>query len=301
MAKYYSFEKGKYGSATGTIVPFPKTLSGKDPQGLDWTTNVPAGYLRCDGSILPADRFRRLAEVIGIGEDCIYKKNGVELENADDNGNGGQIQLPDLGSKYITAFSSNAGLFLDDTSQNPNSSNQTEKVGIGVTLNLNQGSSVEVTYTGTLGIPETSIPVSGNYALAMDFTTASAGYTEDQVLAHGHYVNAARLKEDAPREQNFGTGTNNREPFDLPPDGRFTNVVELEEVNVGTTGSQADTEHFHSIARTNPTKSITVNIPEIDDIPVESITTTVTLASENTTAFNDINQSFILVEYLIKY
>lgn len=301
MARYYSFEKGKYGSATGTIVPFPKTLTGKDPSGTDWTTFVPAGYLRCDGSILPADRFRRLAEVIGVGDDCIYKKTGTTLENLDENGNGGEIQLPDLGSKYITAFSSNAGLFLDDTSQNPNSATETEKVGIGVTLNLNQGESIDVTYTGNIILPQTNIPVSGNYALSMDYLTASGGYSDEQVLAHGHYVNAARLKKENPTgPENFSVGTNCGTP-DPPQAGQVLNVVELEDVSVGVSGSVADTQHFHSIQRTNPTKNISVNIPQVNDIPIETITTTVTLASENTTAFNDINQAFILVEYLIKY
>lgn len=300
MPKYYSFEKGKYGSATGTIVPFPKTLSGKDPSSSDWTTNVPAGYLRCDGSILQAESFRRLSEVIGIGDDCIYKKVGTTLDNVDENGEGGEIQLPDLGSKYITAFSSNTGLFLDDTSQNPNSTTQTEKVGIGVTLNLNGGNSVEVSYSGNLVLPPTSIPVSGNYAMAMDYLTQSSGHIEEQILAHGHFSNAARLVRSTARdEREFAIGA--KCTPDDPVPGQFVNVVEFEDISVGITGSISDTQHFHSISRTNPTKNVTVNVPEVSTIPIETITTTVTLASENTTAFNDINQRFILVEYLIKY
>jgi hypothetical protein len=301
MPKYYSFEKGKYGGATGTIFPFPRTLSGKDPSGTDWTTFVPAGYLRCDGSILPADRYRRLAEVIGVGSDCIYRKPNTTLDEADEQGNGGEIQLPDLGSKYITAFSSNTGLFLDATSANPNSpGTETEKVGIGVSLNLNQGNSISVAYSGNFTLPLTNIPISGNYAMSMESISAPGTFTDEQILAHGHYVNAARLKEETPRFENLAVG-NRRRGGDIEPQEEWVNVVEFETVNVGVAGSVSSTQHFHSLSRTNPTKDISVNIPVVNNISIEPITTTVNLASENTTAFNDINHAFILVEYLIKY
>lgn len=301
MPKYYSFEKGKYGGATGTIFPFPRTLSGSDPSGSDWKTYVPAGYLRCDGSILPADRYRRLAEVIGVGSDCIYRKANVTLDEPDEQGNGGEIQLPDLGSKYITAFSSNTGLFLDSLAPNPNSAGtETEKVGIGVSLNLNQGNSITVSYTGNLKLPVTNVPVSGNYGMSMESVSAAGTFSDEQVLAHGHYVNAARLKEATPRTENLARG-NRRRGGDIEAQEQWVNVIEFETVNVGVAGSSESTQHFHSLSRTNPTKTMSVNLPATNNISVESITTTVNLSSENTTAFNDINQAFILVEYLIKY
>lgn len=301
MPKYYSFEKGKYGGATGTIFPFPRTLSGKDPSGNDWTTYVPAGYLRCDGSILPADRFRRLAEVIGVGSDCIYRKPNVTLDEADDQGNGGEIQLPDLGSKYITAFASNTGLFLDSVAPNPNSAGtETEKVGIGVSLTLNQGNSVTVSYSGNLIAPSFNIPISGNYAMSMESISAAGTFSDEQILTHGHYVNAARLKRASPQTDDLATG-NRRRGGDIEPQEQWVNVNEFESVNVGVAGSQESTQHFHSISRTNPTKNIAVNVNQVNTISVEPITTTVNLAAENTTAFNDINHAFILVEYLIKY
>jgi hypothetical protein len=301
MPKYYSFEKGKYGSATGTIALFPRTLSGKDPSGNDWTAYVPAGYLRCDGSIWPADRFRRLAEVIGVGEECIYRKPGTVLEEPDENGNGGEIQVPDLGSKYITAFSSNTGIILDSTTPNPtNPATTQEKVGVGVDLTLNQGPSVTVSYSGNMVFPPTNIPTSGNYALSLQSISANSTYSIDQILGHGHYSNTARLTQQNPTTENAAiripSGSNANDPAVLA-----YNVIEIESVGVISEGTVESTQHFHSIGRTNPTHSISANIREVSDVPGENITTTITLASEDTKAFNDINPAFVLVEYLIKY
>lgn len=299
MAKYYSFEKGKYGGAVGTIYPFPRTLNGSTPASIDFQSYVPAGYLRCDGSILNADEYVALANVIGVGDDCIYKKANVILENRNEQGYGGQIQLPDLGSKYITAFSSNTGLFLDSTAPNPvNPSTTREKVGIGVDLSLNQGSSLTIQYTGNFSIPTTNIPVSGNYVLEMDGVSASANIGEEQILAHGHYSNATRLVNGSPPSRDAAMtapGIN-----DVYGGAGGWDVVEFEEQVIQSAGDIASTSHIHSISRTNPTHNTAVNLNtfEVDGSPV---TTTVNLASENTTAFNDITQKFILVEYLIKF
>lgn len=303
MPRYYSFEKGKYGGATGTIYPFVRTLSGNEPSGEDWTTFVPAGYLRCDGSILKAESYRRLAEIIGIGDDCIYKKQNIILENVDDNGFGGEIQLPDLGSKYITAFSSNTGLILDDQAENPNSPSTTaEKVGVGVSLTLNQGTSIGVSYSGNLVIPQTDIPITGNYALSLQSISPAGYITDTQMLAHGHYANAARLKEDSTESPDASTNERQGSSGNIKFSGTGGyNWIEYESQGVPSTGSSSTTEHFHTIQRTAPTDNIAAVVNQINDVPGDGIVTTVNLASENTTAFNDINPPFILVEYLIKF
>jgi hypothetical protein len=298
MSTYYSYQKGKYGGVAGTIYPFPRTLEGNSPTDSDWKEYVPAGFLRCDGSILKADEYISLANVIGVGDDCIYKKPGVTLENKDENGNGGEIQLPDLGSKFLTSFSSNTGLVLDAEAENPNSTATRERVGIGVELELNQGTEITFNYSGNFNIPTTEVPVSGNYSLEMNSVSATGTIGVEQILAHGHYSNIARLKS-----QNFpyveiaiGSGV----PGDLVPDGFALDVVEINELSVESSGTFESTQHIHGVKRINPTNNTAVqmNSFEIDAGPVS---TNVTLAAEDTTAFNDVTQKFILVEYLIKF
>lgn len=55
--------------------------------------------------------------IIGIGSSCIYRKSGTTLQEQASNGTGGQIQLPDLGSKYITAATT-PGNYLNTTTLN---------------------------------------------------------------------------------------------------------------------------------------------------------------------------------------
>jgi hypothetical protein len=298
MSTYYSYQKGKYGGVAGTIYPFPRTLEGNSPTDSDWREYVPAGFLRCDGSILKAEEYISLANVIGVGDECIYKKPGVTLENKDANGNGGEIQLPDLGSKFLTSFSSNTGLVLDAEAENPNSTTTRERVGIGVELELNQGTEITFNYSGNFNIPTTEVPVSGNYSLEMNSTSATGVIGSEQILSHGHYSNIARLKtRNFPYEEIavFAPVIG-----DLVDVGYALDVIEINELSVESSGTVESTQHIHGVRRTNPTNdtAVQLNTFEIDAGPVS---TNVTLAAEDTTAFNDVTQKFILVEYLIKF
>ena len=70
--------------------------------------------------------------ILGVGGQCIYRKTGTTLDDANEDGSGGTFQLPDLGSKYITA-SSNSGQYLNDTTQDANN-NEIRRAGVAVTL-----------------------------------------------------------------------------------------------------------------------------------------------------------------------
>jgi hypothetical protein len=295
MATYYSFERGKYGGSAGTIYPFPKTLFGDKPTDSDWTRYVPAGYLRCDGSVLKANDYRALANIIGVGSDCIYKKDNIQLDEPLQDGTGGQIQLPDLGSKYITSFSSNTGIILNNTASNPRTPTTIqERVGVGVELILNQGEQITFNYTGNFSVPQTDIPISGNYILSMSGQSALGTITEEQILTHGHYSNAVRLKESSPPNQRIALNGGAKY------EGGGFDVIEFDDIPIESSGDIVSTQHQHGITRTNPTHDASAYI-EAFQIDASPVTTTVTLASEDTTAFNDIAPKFILVEYLIKF
>jgi hypothetical protein len=300
MSTYYSFQKGKFGGSVGTIYPFPRTLIGDRPTDTDWKTYAPAGYLRCDGSILNADDYIALANIIGVGDTCIYRKDGYTLENRNEDGTGGQIQLPDLGSKFITAFSSNTGLVLDSEALNPNSTQTTERVGIEVELTLNQGQEITFNYSGNFSVPTTNIPVSGNYTLTLNSQSATATIGDEQILSHGHYANSARLKTQNPGSRSIATFAPRIANGDLYSGAGGYNVIEGEELSVEAIGSVESTQHQHSVSRINPTHT-TAALLDTFQLDGSAVSTTVTLASEDTTAFNDVTQKFILVEYLIKF
>jgi hypothetical protein len=299
MSTFYSFEKGKFGGVVGTIYPFPLTLNGDRPSESDWKQYVPAGFLRCDGSILKADEYPALANVIGVGDDCIYRKNGVILENRDENGKGGEIQIPDLGSKSLTAFSSNTGLILDATAENPNSTAFSERVGIGVDLELNQGQQITVNYSGNFSVPTTPIPISGNYTMEVPAVSPLQTFTQDQLLSHGHYSNVARALRGVGITKNFATGTAGG-VTDVSPEGVVADVIAIDEISIQASGSLQSTEHIHGISRTNPTTNISAQLNSFE-IDASAVSTTVNLGTSGKTAFNDVTQKFILVEYLIKF
>ena len=51
MAVLYSKEKGKIGTLTGSIINWSNQLTSSDPEDPTIYETLPAGYLRCDGSV----------------------------------------------------------------------------------------------------------------------------------------------------------------------------------------------------------------------------------------------------------
>jgi len=295
MSTYYSFQKGKFGGVVGTIYPFPRTLSGDTPLDADWKTYVPAGFLRCNGAILKADDYKALAEIIGVGDDCIYRKDGITLDNRNSNGTGGQIQLPDFGSKYLSSSSSNTSLVLDATAVEPDTQQIVERVGIGVELVLNRGEDVTFNYTGNFSVPTTPIPISGNYLMNVPFQSSTSSISQSQMLTHGHYSNAARLMRSVVKEREFSDGTRDDSSGELK-----TDITEAGQIGTTSAGSVSSTQHEHGLSRTNPTSNVSAQLNSFE-LDGSAVTTTVNLGSSNTSAFNDVTQKFILVEYLIKF
>ena len=74
MAVFYSKEKGKLGTLTGSIINWSNQLTSSDPTDTVIYQTLPAGYLRCDGSVYLAENFPELATILGTGANCRYKK-----------------------------------------------------------------------------------------------------------------------------------------------------------------------------------------------------------------------------------
>lgn len=296
MPQYYSFQKGKFGSAAGTIMLFPRSFVNSN----EYDQILPAGYLRCDGSVLSADLYRSLADVIGVGDNCIYKKDSVILQNPNDDGTGGQIQLPDLGSKQIQAGTTNGNLLLTASATEPTSGIVRERVGIGTELELVQGDNVDVFYTGNFAVPRIPIPITGNYLMDIQTQSSISSINQEQLLTHGHYVNMTRLVDQDGQERDYAFRGPNIPGDDQPGDDFGINIIEQEQVVVDSEGQRDSTEHEHTLQRTNPTGNTAVEVRAFS-LNGESLITNVELASEDTIAFNDVTQRFILVEYLIKY
>ena len=282
----YSYQKGKYGTTAGTIIAFPVRLDGKT--GPDWKTYVPAGYLRCDGSVVKADLYPNLAIILGTGGDTIYKKENVTVE--DD-----EIQLPDLGSKYIKASPSSGG-YESVNATNAPVGVTLPKVGVDVELGSNEGSgkiTIPVQYTGTMNLPTRSPTFSGNFGISIPNQVDDAIVTTESILAHGHWTNTVTLRSDA---QTY-SGNYSFTPYG----GDCAFEAELKESVIGGDTTQEGTLHNHQIKYgTPPTRSISGNIPAITVDVADKVFTDVTINIDDTYVINDLQPAFILVEYLIK-
>ena len=67
MTVLYGKEKSKYGNLTGQIIIWPVEYEGP-PEETTNVRNLPAGYLRCDGTIYYAEDYPQLAAILGTGE-----------------------------------------------------------------------------------------------------------------------------------------------------------------------------------------------------------------------------------------
>ena len=56
MPVFLNQERTKIGTTTGTLIAFPQELEVNDPNVGNSAELLPAGYLRCDGSILRIHR-----------------------------------------------------------------------------------------------------------------------------------------------------------------------------------------------------------------------------------------------------
>jgi hypothetical protein len=290
MAKNYSFEKGKYGIVTGTIMPFGRYLDGTNPEGTDWVNYVPAGFLRCNGLIYKARDFRALAEILGIGSDCKFAKEGFSLEEANDDLTLGQFQLPDLGSKYVKA-SNASGIYDNLVILNPNTGVETTRVGLEVEMSLNRGEEIETFFSGEFAVPQTEVPfpATQNFGTTLSGQVPATAFQQDNLLPHGHYSNAAVVRS-GPFSAQVATW-----PGDLKA-GYYSDQVETQ---TALGGSATGVSHNHSLQRSTVSRSTTHNISAFD-LSADQIVTTTRINMDNTFKMDDLQHKYILVEYLIK-
>lgn len=299
----YSFEKGKHGGPCGVIFPYFREINGLIPVDEDYRNFIPAGFLKCRGQILQADQFPQLAEILGVGASCVYKKSSTVLQERDSDGTGGTFQLPDLGSKYITT-SSNPGQYSNDTTVDKSTNTTIQRAGIAVTLE-STGDTVEFAYDGSFSAPAVTLTFSGSWRVASPPSrTAATSVPISGFVAHGHYGTysiGARVNQNNQALQ-FATWQ-----YSFPTCLRSGNFCTgslnpgVEHLSISFDEAGTDNDHSHQLA----TPVLTYNLPT-GSIPAltlsaSSITTTVNIRTREVYKMDDIAPKFILCEYLIKF
>lgn len=190
MAVYYNREKARHGGLTGTIISVPVQIASNDPSSSIQKAQFPAGYLRCDGSIYTADDYPLLAAVLGVGDNCKFKKDNQPL-------NATQFQLPDLRSKHIRATTSSNIGFYNDLVVQTQDGDDVVKSGVGLEVLQNIESPYELTYNGSFYIPPQSQALKGEPAFSID----SGSYTFEREVPetgfqpHMHRSTTSRARQ----------------------------------------------------------------------------------------------------------
>ena len=195
MATFYAKERAKYGNLTGQIIIWPVAYEGDPASGAN-ATNLPAGYLKCDGSRYFADDYPRLAAILGTGEQSKFLRrniDGTPLDTITET----QFAVPDLGSKYPEPTSgANAGVY-NNIRLNNALGNEVSRSGIGIEAVSAIGQNVRITYSGEISVPSQEIPVRGrpSYTYAGDaHYTDIEGVEENAVHPHAHFHSAVRAR-----------------------------------------------------------------------------------------------------------
>lgn len=303
---HYSFHKGKHGGTAGYIFPFFSPLPGLFPNE-EYANYVPAGFLKCQGQILLANQYRSLAQVIGVGDTCIYKKPDIELENADEDGNGGQIQLPDLGSKYI-AGSLNPGLYSNSETTNPT----IDRAGISTEI-TSAGNTIDFFYSGDFRVPSRPLSLTGNIV-----AVSPSGYTEEEVLSegnflpHGHTSSFGIGRRINLNCQGVNRGTWAGSTGIIPCTRSGTTGMEncqntvpfglaWVSISVEEEGTIEGTAHDHTgVLPRIQSESKSATLAE-SLVPASSLITSVVLRTNTPVKMDDFAPKYILCEYLIKY
>ena len=298
MAVFYTNERARYGGVTGTIIPFPIKLSAINvPDQGNFKTLLPAGFLRCDGSILAAVEYPVLAQILGTGRNSKFRRPEQELTD-------NQFILPDIGSKYIQGGNA-SGAYLNDRVTNEDST-KPYRVGAEVNVVSLIGDKTTITYSGEFEvIAPGNIEFIGNPSFGTTTTdgrTLKAFLTEQNFQSHGHDANVGVFNYLGKWSDSMFTGASTGASRG---DNDGQNEGSNEPVTIQSpTGSSAVVSHDHGI---NLPLSTTVSLnndlrysfvnTNVDAFGLES---EVTLTTNDLVKLDEATPPFILVEYLIK-
>ena len=252
MAKFYSKERSKYGNLTGQVIIWPVEYTGGNPdEGLN-PTNMPAGYLKCDGGRYFAEDYPQLAAILGTGSNTTFKRttlDGSDYDSVPDT----QFMVPDLGSKYPEPTSgANTGVYNNVRTLNKEDVEKSRS-GIGIEATVTQGNNgtIPLTYSGTIVVPSQEIPIPGKpsyqYGTASHYT--ESGSVEDNAIhPHAHFHQGVK-----PRTMTTDPSETNDKPKKWGYTGRYTaSTIDIEDWLDNTRYDQSNPENNSYGSTGNP-------------------------------------------------
>ena len=202
MAKVYAAEKSKYGDLTGQIIIWPVEVN-PDIDSSYMKQNLPAGYLRCDGTVYNVIDYPQLAAICGVGTTGKFVRrniNGDALQFLTDD----QFVVPDLGSKYPKPTTGpDAGQYKSIRKVNQ-AGQEISRSGLGIEATATLGTKINLTYSGTFIIPSQTIPLKGKPSWSVGTQAGKVTDTEtvdaSAIAGHMHFFAGVRSRLKATNE-----------------------------------------------------------------------------------------------------
>jgi microcystin-dependent protein len=293
----YTNERARYGGCTGQILVHssPSLGTTNSPTSAQFKAQIPAGYLRCDGSILNVRDYFNLAQILGVGAETRFARNGANIRDPDLNINDlGQFQLPDLGSKVIIG-GRGTGLYNNDFVDKGVESNVvTNRVGPQIEVTSNFGNTITANYIGNMQLAASgTVNMLGNPVYDMVRETSETTLNIDNFQGHAHntttttYLNHSDNhataffggKDYAKKLANSGAG----HTIDFARDWEVVS------------------SHKHILTTPNTYNSNFTYSHPVQEIDLSRVAATVDVDVSDQEKLDELVTPFILVEYIIKF
>jgi hypothetical protein len=188
----YTKERSRYGGYIGSIQIHSTHLlaNTNNPNSFVFRDTLPAGFLRCDGSVRNASDFLALSRILGVGSNSRFRKENVTLREENlENNDYGQFQLPDLGSKVVIP-----GLATGNYSGDRITDTITTKVGPEIEVLSNAGSKLRVDFSGNFSAADGSLQdMRSNPKMIMPRNVEEETLDIVNFQGHAHNTNASQL------------------------------------------------------------------------------------------------------------
>lgn len=292
----YTTEKARYGGVVGSMIVHttPGLGFSNDPNSAVFREKLPAGYLKCDGSVLNARDFPALANVLGTGSSSRFIKDNTSIrEPNDETGDLGQFILPDLGSKVIIG-GRGTGIYNNyRIDRGIEETNPTTRVGPQVEIISNFGNRIESFYVGNMRIsPQSSIPMIGNPRYNLPRATDEVTLNIDNFQGHLHESNQFYTNWTATHQvSTIGGKDGGNRP------ASSGHGMELGQVPVW----QGDSSHKHNIQRPPSYFHNFTYAYDTVEVDMSGVSAYVDVKLSDDEKLDQLSTPFILVEYLIKY
>ncbi len=263
MATIYSKERGKYGNISGQIIIWPVEIDG-DINSSSAKRDLPAGYLRCDGTVYNALDYPQLAAICGTGTGGKFVRKdiaGVALQSVSDL----QFVVPDLGSKYPkpTGSAGGGGVYQNVRVTTANNVEKSRS-GIGIEAQAIAATNgvIDVSYTGNFVVPSVEMSMRGRPTWTVG--TAAGKRTEieavDSTALHGHmhFHSGTRTRLKSRAEVDEDSPSTVLDPSPVSPVGLYnSSTIPLHKWIVAT--SDPSTNNLYSGNAQQPCKAIASN------------------------------------------